>query len=257
MIPIFILAIVLTIGVSALCSILEAMILSTTTAEIESLKKAHPKRGERLEKARQQIEETSSAILSLNTIANTLGATIVGGLAVQIWANESNVLFKVSLAMTVAILFLSEIIPKNVGVLYRPRLLRAPQTPDGLFVKRMAWTAAQLEVVRGGMYDVVHAESGTGKRVRLDGVEMAAKTGTAQYGDGLKHAWMILFAPYDKPRYAVAMMIENAVSGGITVAPKLRELMHLLLVHDGTLVAPPVIPAGMDLEMIEGEADEG
>jgi len=123
MIPIFILAIVLTIGVSALCSILEAMILSTTTAEIESLKKAHPKRGERLEKARQQIEETSSAILSLNTIANTLGATIVGGLAVQIWANESNVLFKVSLAMTVAILFLSEIIPKNVGVLYRPRLL--------------------------------------------------------------------------------------------------------------------------------------
>ncbi len=48
MITVFILAIVFTIGVSALCSILEAMILSTTTAEIEGLKKAHPKRGERL-----------------------------------------------------------------------------------------------------------------------------------------------------------------------------------------------------------------
>ncbi|MFO8028030.1 MAG: CNNM domain-containing protein [Opitutales bacterium] len=122
MIPAFILAISFTVGISALCSILEAMILSTTTAEIESLKKSHPKRGERLDRARLDIEETSSAILSLNTIANTLGATIVGGLAVQIWSDQSNVLLKISLAMTVAILFFSEIIPKNVGVLYRARL---------------------------------------------------------------------------------------------------------------------------------------
>jgi len=122
MITVFILAIVFTIGVSALCSILEAMILSTTTAEIESLKKAHPKRGERLERAKLDIEETSSAILSLNTIANTLGATIVGGLAVQIWSEHENVLFNVSLTMALAILFISEIIPKNVGVLYRASL---------------------------------------------------------------------------------------------------------------------------------------
>jgi len=122
MIPIFILAIVFTIGVSALCSVLEAMILSTTTAEIESLKKSNPKSGERLERAKNDIEETSSAILSLNTIANTLGATIVGGLAVQIWSEHDNVLFNVSLSMALAILFISEIIPKNVGILYRASL---------------------------------------------------------------------------------------------------------------------------------------
>ena len=84
---------------------------------------------------------------------------------------------------------------------------------------------------------------------------MAAKTCTAQYGNGLKHAWVILYAPYEAPRYAVVMMMENAVSGGITVAPKLRELMQMLLVRDGTLVAPPSIPAEMDLDVIEGEAD--
>ena len=122
MIPAFILAIAFTIGVSALCSVLEAMILSTTTAEIEALKKSNPKRGDRLERAKLGIEETSSAILSLNTIANTLGATIVGGLAVQIWSESSNVLFNVSAIMAVAILFISEIIPKNVGVLYRVSL---------------------------------------------------------------------------------------------------------------------------------------
>lgn len=122
MITVFTLAIVFTIGISALCSILEAMILSTTTAEIESLKKSQPTRGERLERAKLDIEETSSAILSLNTIANTLGATIVGGLAVQIWSDYDNVLFNVSLTMALAILFISEIIPKNVGVLYRANL---------------------------------------------------------------------------------------------------------------------------------------
>ncbi|MFP4157839.1 MAG: CNNM domain-containing protein [Opitutales bacterium] len=122
MILIFILAILFTIGVSALCSILEAMILSTTGVEIESLKKRYPERGAKLERFKVDIEETSSAILSLNTIANTLGATIVGGLAVQIWSDNANVLFQVSLIMAMAILFISEIVPKNVGVLYRASL---------------------------------------------------------------------------------------------------------------------------------------
>ncbi len=118
----FIFAIAFTIGVSALCSILEAMILSTTTAEIEGLKKAYSKRGAMLEKYKSELEETSSAILSLNTIANTLGATMVGGLAVKIWPQDPNVLLKISSAMALAILFFSEIIPKNMGVLYRPAL---------------------------------------------------------------------------------------------------------------------------------------
>lgn len=122
MLPTFILAIAFTIGISALCSILEAMILSTTTAEIEALKNTHAKRGEKLEKYKDELEETSSAILSLNTIANTLGATVVGGMAVKIWSESSNVLFNVSVIMALAILFISEIIPKNVGVLYRTSL---------------------------------------------------------------------------------------------------------------------------------------
>lgn len=145
----------------------------------------------------------------------------------------------------------------NGGTIYRPRLLLDKGVKDGDFIKRMAWPPAQLSVVRGGMRDVVHGEQGTGKRVRLHGIEMAAKTGTAQYGDGLKHAWMILFAPYESPRYAVVIMMEDAVSGGISAAPRLRELMQALLVHDGTLVAPPATPPLMDLDVIEGEADAG
>jgi CBS domain containing-hemolysin-like protein len=133
----FIFAIAFTIGISALCSVLEAMILSTTTAEIESLKKSHPRRGQKLEKYKLGLEETSSAILSLNTIANTLGATMVGGLAVQIWPEDSNVLLKISTAMALAILFFSEILPKNVGVLYRPAL-------QPVLIFPLAWLCALM-----------------------------------------------------------------------------------------------------------------
>jgi CBS domain containing-hemolysin-like protein len=138
----FILAIAFTIGVSALCSILEAMILSTTTAEIEALKKTHLKRGEKLERYKLELEETSSAILSLNTIANTLGATMVGGLAVKIWPEDANILFKISSAMALAILFFSEILPKNMGVLYRPAL-------QPILIYPLTWVCAIMAPLSG------------------------------------------------------------------------------------------------------------
>ena len=138
----FTLAILFTIGVSALCSILEAMILSTTTAEIVALKKSHLKRGEKLEKYKVELEETSSAILSLNTIANTLGATMVGGLAVKIWPEDANILFKISSAMALAILFFSEILPKNMGVLYRPTL-------QPILIYPLTWVCAIMAPISG------------------------------------------------------------------------------------------------------------
>ncbi len=123
MIALFFLALIFTIVVSALCSILEAMILSTTPADIERLNKSSPNRSQILEKLKNNIEETSSAILSLNTIANTLGATLVGGLAVKLWPEETNILLKISSFMAIAILFFSEIIPKNIGLIYKAELL--------------------------------------------------------------------------------------------------------------------------------------
>ena len=60
---------------------------------------------------------------------------------------------------------------------------------------------------------------------------MAGKTGTAEYGlkgERHKHGWMLLFAPFDQPRYAVAMVLDDAVSGGLSVAPRLHELMNQL-----------------------------
>jgi cell division protein FtsI/penicillin-binding protein 2 len=75
------------------------------------------------------------------------------------------------------------------------------------------------------MYDVVNAPKGTGRRAKVPGLEMAAKTGTAEYGsrqNRRKHTWMIAFAPFDKPTLALAVVIEDGDSGGRTVAPVIR-----------------------------------
>ncbi len=131
----------LTIVVSALCSLLEAMILSTTTAEIESLKNRHRARGKMLEHFKVDIEETSSAILSLNTIANTAGAVVSGGLAVQA-LGEQNVAFFTT-AMVFLILVVSEVIPKNAGVLYRPALQGIMVFPLS-FIRWFMWPVSRL-----------------------------------------------------------------------------------------------------------------
>ncbi len=109
-----------TLLVSGICSLLEAYILTVTTAEIESLKKDKPRRGLLLEKFKRDLELTSSAILTLNTIAHTLGAMWVATVAARVAGNLVGI---ITFVMVLGILFLSEILPKNIGVIYRKALL--------------------------------------------------------------------------------------------------------------------------------------
>jgi CBS domain containing-hemolysin-like protein len=114
------LAVAMTIGVSFFCSLLEAFILSTTVAEVEGLKKRSKKQGQALERLKSEIGDTISTILTVNTVANTLGATLVGGLAAHEFGEAW--LGAVSGALTFAILIFSEVIPKNLGVVYRVQI---------------------------------------------------------------------------------------------------------------------------------------
>ena len=114
--------VILTLGVSAFCSTLEAMVLSTTPVEIEALKRKYGKRGELLEKFVENIDETTSAILTANTIANTFGATLAGAQFAMIMGTGPATRYVFPAAMTVSILFFSEILPKNFGIFYRPAI---------------------------------------------------------------------------------------------------------------------------------------
>jgi len=126
----------------------------------------------------------------------------------------------------------------NQGTVYRPRLILRGET-RGTIMNRMGWAAETMRIVRGGMYDVIQSDHGTGKRARVPGVEMAGKTGSAQYGkksSGRTHAWMLCFAPFERPRYAMAMVIEDGESGGRTVAPRIGQIMQGIFQLDGTLM---------------------
>ncbi len=115
-----ILYVALAIGVSFLCSIMEAVLLSVTPGYLVSISKTTPAVAKRLWNFKENIEEPLSAILSLNTIAHTVGAAGAGAQAAKVFG--SNWLGLFSALLTLAILFFSEIIPKTIGTVYWKQL---------------------------------------------------------------------------------------------------------------------------------------
>jgi len=114
------LVIVLTVGTSFLCSLFEAIILSTTIAEIEALRKVRPRSAALLENLKHEIDATISAILTLNTVANSLGSVIVGVLASHYYGGGA--LVAISVGFWAVLLLFSEVLPKNIGVTHRREL---------------------------------------------------------------------------------------------------------------------------------------
>ncbi|MEA3316157.1 MAG: CNNM domain-containing protein [Campylobacterota bacterium] len=106
----------IAVGVSFLCSILEAVLLSITPSYIKVLKKENPKAGKLLAKQKADMDRSIGAILTLNTFAHTLGAAGVGAEAVKLFGEEY--MFFISATLTILILFLSEIVPKTIGAYY-------------------------------------------------------------------------------------------------------------------------------------------
>lgn len=115
-----ILAIVVTLSISFICSLLEGLVLSTTVAEIEALKKTRPRRGQVLEIIKHEIDGTLSAILTLNTMANGLGSVVIGALGAKLVGPET--LVAVTIVFGIGLLVAGEVLPKNVGVVYRQQL---------------------------------------------------------------------------------------------------------------------------------------
>lgn len=76
-----------------------------------------------------------------------------------------------------------------------------------------------LDIIREGMRQVVNEQGGTGRASRVPNVVVAGKTGTAENPHGEDHAWYIGFAPFDDPKIAIAVMLENEGQGGAKAAP--------------------------------------
>lgn len=106
----------LAVSISFICSILESVLLSVNMGYISVLEKERPMAGALLKSHKIGINKSIASILILNTIANTLGAAVVGAQAESLYGTGA--VFYVSIVLTFAILFFSEIIPKTIGAVY-------------------------------------------------------------------------------------------------------------------------------------------
>jgi CBS domain containing-hemolysin-like protein len=104
------------VGISALCSLFEAVLYSVPIGHVETMAEAGRRSGTILRSLREQVDRPIAAILSLNTIANTAGAAVAGAAFVGVFGDSRLVYF--SAFFTLAILLFSEVIPKTVGVVY-------------------------------------------------------------------------------------------------------------------------------------------
>lgn len=109
--------VVIAIGVSFVCSLSEAALLSMTPSYIADVQENNPKKANMLKRLKvDNIDQSLAAILTLNTVAHTLGSIGAGAQATIVFGSAWFGLF--SAIMTLAILFLSEIIPKTLGTIY-------------------------------------------------------------------------------------------------------------------------------------------
>jgi len=120
---------VLALGASFLCSLLEAVTLSLTHPYVAALETRRPRSASLLHQIMDRIDRSLSAILTLNTVTNTVGALGVGAQAAKLGGNAY--LAITSGALTLMILVFSEIIPKTLGAVHWRRL--APMAAYWIF----------------------------------------------------------------------------------------------------------------------------
>jgi CBS domain containing-hemolysin-like protein len=134
--------VVLALVFSFMCSIAEATLLSITPSYIAGLKELQPKKAELLRRLKEEkIDQSLAAILTVNTIAHTVGAIGAGSKATAVFGSAWFGLF--SVVMTLLILFLSEIVPKTLGAVYWRQLTG----PTALFVNVLIKTMYPLILV--------------------------------------------------------------------------------------------------------------
>ena len=132
---------VISIFFSFLCSILEAVLLSVTPTFINVKKKEGKHYADALEALKKDVDRPLIAILTLNTIAHTVGAIMVGKEAEGLYGSGDGYgVFIVSAAMTILILVASEIIPKTIGATYWKSLANFTTKALKVLIFPLKWT---------------------------------------------------------------------------------------------------------------------
>ena len=155
------------LSVSFLCSITESVLFSVSLSFVRAKEAQGSKNAKLLKKFREEISSPLSSILTLNTIANIVGAAGVGAQATVLWGETYFGL--VSAALTVMLLFLSEIVPKSIGARY----WRSLAIPVALTVNVMIYLMYPVVWISKGITRII---SGNKPQEKVSREEIAALT---------------------------------------------------------------------------------
>jgi penicillin-binding protein 2 len=156
----------------------------------------------------------------------------------------------------------------NGGTLYQPRLVHAVESAEGRVIEqpepvvkgRIAVGARNLDLIQEGLWRVVQGDRGTARGIRLEGIDISGKTGTAQVfsrkgetdgkgdvADHLRdHAWFVAYAPSEAPGIAVAVIIEHGEHGSSAAAPVARAVIQAWLDPEAAVSEAVVADAEAD-----------
>jgi penicillin-binding protein 2 len=144
----------------------------------------------------------------------------------------------------------------NGGKYYKPRIVKEVVSSEGQVLVadkpklqvdliESGIKPQEFELIRKGMRMSANEAGGTSGKVKLPNLIISAKSGTAQasdFGKKSNNSWIISFAPYDEPKYAICIMVQNAASGGGVCGPLTNLLYRGLFARDLKDVKLPLKP---------------
>lgn len=215
----------LVVSVSAFCSLCEAVLYALPASHVADLAEQGNSSADTLARLQDQIDRPITAILTLNTIANTTGAAIAGSLAAAALSDGSVVVF--SIGLTLAILLFSEIIPKTIGVVHTRVLAPWLARPLAL----MVFVLTPVIAVISGVTRTLAGASGP--PVSLDEIASLARLGSNSGVIDEGEAAVIQNILTLPKRRARDLMTPRTVTFALAVTTTIAEAeaMDALMVH--------------------------
>jgi len=221
----------LALALSFLCSLLEAVLLSTTFAHIADLEEEGDPTGIILARLREAPEEATASLLTLNTIAHTLGASVAGALAFRIWGDGRVAVF--ALFLTLAVLIVSESLPRAMGLHRWRSLAPAAARSLALIVRLMRPVRVPLHWIE----TLIGPANARTQRISRAELEAMAEIDRRQAGLD-EEEWEVLTNVMNLDQIEVGEVMTPRISMvAISVDATVTEAMDLIL-EEGHLRIP-------------------
>lgn len=221
----------LALIISFTCSVLEAVLLSTSHSFIAVLQERGDRAGALLADMRESIDQPIAAILTLNTIGNTMGAAVAGGLALRLFGDKWIALF--SALLTLAVLMFSEILPKTLGARYWRRLAK----PTAYVVRALMFAMKPILVPLAYFNRLITPRGRAVPKVSRAELEALAEMGRLE-GEIDQDEWQVVSNVMNLDRVKVSqVMTPRTAMVAIPVETSVKEA-QTIMVDEGRLRLP-------------------